>query len=158
MWREVTLGPGEEKNELMDTNPETFPWGGDIWKDVQEMSKGSLGSCGRSIPIGERGTWQVLETRGSEIKCPKGCNGGRKMGLRVKLESETAGHCRGHVKGLGLCLISRESIERCWAWVLWFLCIFRPLVQHSLCKTLFSLYPYHWILLQMSKLTIGYIK
>ena len=91
-------------------------------------------------------------------KCPKGCNVGGEMGLRVKLESETAGHCRGHVKGLGSGPISRESIERCWVWVLWFLCIFRPLVQHSLCKTLFSLYPYHWILLQMSKLNIGDIE
>lgn len=34
------------------------------------------------------------------------------MELEVKLERrEAAGHRRGHIQGLGLCPISRESIE-----------------------------------------------
>lgn len=34
-------------------------------------------------------------------------------------EETAAGHCRGHVKGLGLCTIFRESIERCYVDKFW---------------------------------------
>lgn len=98
----------------------------------------------------------VSEARGSAVRHPWGWNLVGDGGLEVRLESRGAvGHCRGHIEGLGLCAISRESIKRhqvdkC--------CALFVFSIHPSSQTLRSLCPCHRTLSPTSELNTGDIK
>lgn len=104
----------------MDANPETSPERGDIWEDTWGMSRVHQVNLGGAFQAEREASGRSWKPGGTERKCPKGCNPGGEMGLEVKLERrQAAGHCRGHLKGLGSWPIFREYTGRCYVDEFW---------------------------------------